>query len=113
MERTALIYNKGVWEPGCFGDLKANQIFRLVEPDGTPVDNDEICMAVGDALGGSVNSEPFEVVTLEHPMSGRISVYDNDGKQIAFVQRLDMRNKTVEVAGPNPGVYPFSFVQVH
>ena len=20
MERTALIYNKGVWEPGCFGD---------------------------------------------------------------------------------------------
>lgn len=23
MERTALIYNKGVWEPGCFGDLGA------------------------------------------------------------------------------------------
>jgi hypothetical protein len=111
--RTALVYRGlDAWEQTAFDDLKRFQIFKLVEPDGDPVDGGEVCIATTDAFNGSIECEPLDQITPGHWLAPYINVYGPDNLQMGFVQRIDMNAKTVDVLGPNPGTYPFKWVHV-
>lgn len=49
-DRTALILRRDSWEPVAFEDIKAGDLFVLVEPDGTEAHDGTIAFAVTDAI---------------------------------------------------------------
>ena len=58
-KRTALVIRGGIRIPQPFSRLKRGDIFVLIEPDGSSVDNGEVCTALGDAY---VNEQGIDVI---------------------------------------------------
>ena len=52
------------WEQIPFADLKKGHIYRLFEPDGEPVDDGEVCVALGDAQLADGDPKNFSVQSL-------------------------------------------------
>jgi len=55
------------WSQIPFADLKKGQIYRMFEPGGEPVDDGEVCVALGDAQLEDGEEENFSVQSLALP----------------------------------------------
>lgn len=70
--RTVEILVDGKWVPACWNDLQVGVRFRLLEEDGTPVDDGKVCVVTGAARPTAMPCFTKDPVTEERVALGPI-----------------------------------------
>lgn len=107
MRQVQVRADNGIWVPCSWPGLQRGDIFRLHEPDGSIADegtDHEVNVALGPAEWTveevwRVDSVPFTRIDMDHPLAGRVQIYDREGQRLGFVRFLDVLNGTAMCVG--------------